>query len=298
MQIPLSILIYRHVRPAHDPLFPGDVDARRFERQLRLLTRWFRIMPLAEAVRRLRERTLAGPTACLTFEHGYAEHAQLVLPLLARFNASATFFVASGFLDGGCMWPDAVAQVVREAPGERLNLTRSGFGSYDVASTGQRRAVLHMLLDTLAAMPREERMLRIESMARRFRPTMLSTDELLALHRAGMAIGAQTVSCPPLASISNAQARAEIADCRATLQRIIQAPVHYFAYPGGVPGEDFERRHANMLRSQGFEGAVTTASGTARQDSDPFLLPRITPCDSDGARFLLHVAGKLFTRAA
>jgi peptidoglycan/xylan/chitin deacetylase (PgdA/CDA1 family) len=298
VQVPLSILIYRHVRPAHDPLFPDDVDARRFEQQLRQLARWFRIMPLAEAVQRLRERTLSGPTVCLTFEHGYAEHAQVVLPVLARCNASATFFVASGYLDGGCMWPDAVAQVIRDAPGERLNLSRSGFGSYAVASIGQRRAVLRMLLDSLRDMQHEERMLRIESMARRFRPTMLSTDELLALHRAGMAIGAQTVSCPPLTSVSNAQARAEIADGRATLQRIIQAPVHYFAYPGGRPGEDFERRHANMLRSQGFEGAVTTSEGAARHDIDPFLLPRLTPGDSAGARFLLRMAGKLFTRRA
>jgi peptidoglycan/xylan/chitin deacetylase (PgdA/CDA1 family) len=298
MQLPLSILMYRQVRRAPDPLFPDDVDARRLEQHLRLLTRWFRILPLDEAVRRLRERSLSGPTACLTFEHGYAEHAQVVLPLLVRFNVSATFFVASGYLDGGCMWPDAVSQVLRDAPGDRLNLARSGFGSYDIASISQRRAVLHMLLSVLRQMPHEERILRVQSMARQPHPTMLSSDELLALHRAGMAIGAQTVGAPALSSISNAQARTEIADGRAVLQRIIQAPVRHFAYPGGIPGEDFEPRHTNMLRSQAFEGALTSAAGAARPDSDPFLLPRFTPSDFSPARFLLRMAGKQFKTPA
>ena len=34
-----------------DPLFPECVDAHRFEHHLRLLTRWFRVLPLTVAVR-------------------------------------------------------------------------------------------------------------------------------------------------------------------------------------------------------------------------------------------------------
>jgi peptidoglycan/xylan/chitin deacetylase (PgdA/CDA1 family) len=298
LQLPLSILIYHRVLAGPDPLFPEQVDARRFEQQMRLVNRWFRVIPLTEAVRRLAERSLPPRAACITFDDGYADSAAVALPILQRHGVSATFFVASGFLDGGCMWNDAVIEVVRNAPGERLNLGRAGFGVLDIGCPVRRRAVIDMLIDTLKYLPPAERIDRIKRMARRFTPTMLSSDQLIALHRAGMEIGAHTVSHPILASISNAEARAEIAGGRARLQDIIQADVAMFAYPNGKPGQDFEERHAAMLRSQGFVGAVTTAWGAARAGTDPFYLPRFTPWDRGDGRFLLRMARNLFMAQA
>jgi peptidoglycan/xylan/chitin deacetylase (PgdA/CDA1 family) len=294
MQMPLSILIYHRVVAKPDPLFPEEVDARRFAQHLRLLTRWFHVLPLAEAVRRLRERSLPSRAACITFDDGYADNAEVALPILQRYRAQATFFVASGFLDGGCMWNDAVIEVVRDAPGARLNLTRSGFGTYDIGCALRRRAVIDMLLAALKYLPPDERLARVKLMARRFTPTMLSSDQVLALHRAGMAIGAHTVSHPILTSISNADARAEIANSRARLQEITQGPVRLFAYPNGIPGQDFEPRHSKMLRAQGFEAAVTTAWGAARPETDPFELPRFTPWDRSSSGFLLRMGSNLF----
>jgi peptidoglycan/xylan/chitin deacetylase (PgdA/CDA1 family) len=294
LQMPLSILIYHRVGAAPDPLFPEQVDARRFEQHVRLLNRWFRVMPLSEAVRRLAERRLPPRTACITFDDGYAECAEVVLPILQRHQTPATFFVVSGFLDGGCMWNDAVIEVVRSAPGERLNLGRAGFGVVDIGCPVRRRAVIDMLIAALKYLPAGERIERVKRMARSFTPTMLSSDQLIALHRAGMEIGAHTVSHPILSSISNAEARAEIADGRSRLQDIIQTKVSLFAYPNGKPGRDFEERHAAMLRSQGFDAAVTTAWGAARLATDPFYLPRFTPWDRGSGRFLARMAANMF----
>ena len=293
IQLPLSILVYHRVLARPDPLFPERVDARRFEQHVRLLKRWFRVMPLAEAVRRLAERSLPARAACITFDDGYAENAEVALPILQRHLIPATFFVASGFLDGGCLWNDAVAEVVRNAPGERLNLGRAGFGVLDVGCPVRRRAVIDMLVAALKYLPPEERIERVKRMARRFTPTMLSSDQVLALHRAGMEIGAHTVGHPILTAISNAQARAEIADGRARLQEIIQSQVDLFAYTNGKPGQDFEERHVAMLRSQGFVAAVTTACGAARAGTDPFYLPRFTPSERGNSRFLLRIARNL-----
>lgn len=298
MQVPLSILIYRRVFARPDPLFPEQIDAARFEQQVRALTRWFRILALPDAVRRLRERTLPARTACIAFENGYADNAAVALPILQRYRVPATFFVASGFLDGGCMWKDAVIDVVRSAPGERLNLAASGFATYDLRCPVRRRAVIDMLIDTLGRLPHGERLERIRAMARSFTPTMMTSDEVLALHRAGMEIGAQTVSHPVLTSISNADARAEIANGRARLQEIIQAPVRLFAYPTGTPGEDFEVRHVHMLRSQGFDAAVTSSSGAARHDTDPMMLPRFTPPERGARGLLLRMGCNLLKASA
>ena len=298
MQVPLSILIYRRVLARPDPLFPEQIDALRFEQQLRVLSRWFRMMPLGEAVRRLCDRSLPARAACIAFENGYADNAAVALPILQRYRVPATFFVASGYLDGGCMWKDAVIDVVRSAAGDRLNLAASGFATYDLGCPVRRRAVIDMLIDTLGRLPHGERLERIRAMARSFAPTMMTSDEVLALHRSGMEIGAQTVSHPVLTTISNADARAEIANGRARLQEIIQAPVRLFAYPSGKPGQDFEARHVHMLRSQGFDAAVTSASGAARHDTDPMLLPSLAPPERGAHGLLLRIACGVLKAAA
>ncbi|MDQ1833515.1 polysaccharide deacetylase family protein [Massilia scottii] len=297
MRAPLSILIYQRVLAAPDPLFPESLHGRRFEQHLRLLTRWFRLMPLSRAVAHLADGTLPPRSACLTFDHGYAEHASVALPLLQRYGVPATFFVAASYLDGGCTWSDIVTEVVRNAPGERLNLARSGFASYDIGCPQRRRAVIEMLLAALRLLPPHERLARARSMARRVSPTMLSSDQLLALHRAGMEIGAHPLHHTALASLSNAAARAEIAEGRTRIEDILQAPVRLFAYPSGKPGQDFEPRHGLMLRAQGFAAAVGMGPGAARSGSDLFALPRIAPCEhAGGGAFLLRLAGNLFTR--
>jgi len=297
MQVPLSILVYRRVLASPDRLFPEALDAGRFEQQLRLLRRWFHVLPLAQAVRRLQERCLPGRSACITFDGAYAEHATVALPLLQKLGLPATFFVASGFLDGGFSWTDAVIELVRNAPGDRLHLACSGLGSYDIGCPVRRRAVIDMLLASLASLAPEERLARVRAMAPRGAPAMLVADQLLALHRAGMEIGAHTVSQAALSSLSNAGARAEIAGGRERLEHIIQAPVRLFSYPCGKPGCDFEQRHASMLRAQGFDAAVTTAQGVARPDSDPYALPRFTPWAGSSGALLLRLGGHLLKRA-
>ena len=296
MQVPLSILIYRRVVAVPDPLFPETVDARRFAQHLRLLQRWFKVLPLAQAARRLKERSLPSRAACITFDGGYAEHAAVAMPLLQRFGLPATFFVSSGFLDGGYSWTDAIVELVRNAPGTRLNLARAGFGSYDIGCHQRRRAVIDLLLAALATLAPVERLERVRLMARRTSATTLSSDQLIALHRAGLEIGAHTVNQAPLASLSNAEARAEIANGRSRLEDLIQAPVRLFAYPSGKPGCDFEKRHGNMLRSAGFDAAVTTAAGAARPETDPYELPRFTPWDRSSSGFLLRLGSNLFTQ--
>lgn len=297
MQVPLSILIYRRVAAAPDPLFPETVDARQFAQHVRLLKRWFRVLPLAQAARRLQERSLPSRAACITFDGAYAEHAEVALALLQQAGLPATFFVATGALDGGYSWSDAIIELVRKAPGSRLNLSRGGFGSYDIGCLQRRRAVIDMLLGALATLAPLERLERVRLMARRTSTTMLSSDQLIALHRAGMDIGAHTVNQAPLSSLSYAEARAEIGASRSRLEALIQAPVRLFSYPSGKPGHDFEKRHGNMLRSAGFDAAVTMAPGAARPDTDPYALPRFTPWDKSSSGFLLRLASNLFTQA-
>jgi peptidoglycan/xylan/chitin deacetylase (PgdA/CDA1 family) len=119
---------------------------------------------------------------------------------------------------------------------------------------------------------------------------MLSSTQLRALRDAGMLIGGHTRSHPILARLDDADAREEIVGGKQRLEALLGEPISLFAYPNGKPEEDFAARHAAMARAAGFEAALTTAAGMARQDTDPFQLPRFTPWDRTHWRFGLRMA--------
>ncbi len=298
MPLPLTILVYRRVLAEPDAVFPDRLDAQAFCQQLRLLARVCALLPLASALHRLREGTLPPRAACITFDGGYAETAEVASSILQQHAVPATFFIASGLLDGGYCWRDAIAELVRHAAGPRLDLGRGGFSRYDIRSPEQRRALIETLNAALAALPPLDRIERLRAMVRRSAPTRVNADGVLALHRAGFDIGAHPVNDATMGTLSNFEARQDIARGRARLEQIVQAPVRLFAYADAAHGPAFDQRHANMLRSAGFEAAVTTSAGAAGAAADRFALPRHTPSACSSARFLWRLGRNLLLPAA
>lgn len=293
MTATLSILIYHRVLAQPDPLFPGEVDAALFERQLRLLKRFYAPLPLAEAVQRLQDGSLPARAACITFDDGYADNAQVALPLLQRHGLHATFFIATGYLDGGQMWNDTVIEAVRQAPAPVLDLRALGLDCLPVANLAQRQAAIATLLGQLKYLPFDRRQqlamqIRRQAGATAGAPAMLSTAQLRQLQAAGMALGAHTVSHPILSTLPEQEARLDIANGKHQLESLIQAPVTLFAYPNGKAGRDYVASHVAMVHSLGFKAAVATDWGVARPGAglDLLQLPRFTPWDRGRLAFL------------
>lgn len=294
----LSILIYHRVQPHRDSLFPGEVDRSAFDAQIAWAKSCFTIIPLLDAVRNVQAGTLPPRSACITFDDGYADNAEVALPVLQRHGVHATFFVATGFLNGGRMWNDTVIELVRAAPGPLLDAGSIGLGSHLIASPEQRRTAISALIGTLKYLPVEERLARVSELTEAFalelpNDLMMTTSQVQQLHRAGMGIGAHTVHHPILAKLAPHRARSEIEEGKAALEAIIGDKVRLFAYPNGKPGEDYLAEHVEMVRELGFEGAVSTAWGASRGGTDVYQLPRFTPWDRGRLRFVLRLARNL-----
>src|SRR5206468_3278604 len=118
----LTVLIFHRVLPEFDPLMPDVHDAHQFDAVCRSLRRWFHVMPLDLAARRLAERSLPARSLAITFDDGYADNLEVALPILLRHGLTATFFVSTGFLDGGRMWNDTVIEAVRRTAHQELDL--------------------------------------------------------------------------------------------------------------------------------------------------------------------------------
>src|SRR5687767_4364843 len=80
----LLIVVYHGVQEdgAEDNRSWLLLPSSELRRQLQYLQRNYRILDIDEAVRQLRADALEEPTACITFDDGYRNNAQLALPLL------------------------------------------------------------------------------------------------------------------------------------------------------------------------------------------------------------------------
>lgn len=294
----LSTLIFHRVHAKPDPLFPGEIDAARFDRICGWLTAWFRVLRFDEAVHRLRDGTLPERALAITFDDGYADNHDVALPILSRHGLPAAFFVTTDFLDGGVMWNDRIIEAVRRADLAELDAHRLGLAGMGVVGLGdlaQRRSALQALIGAVKYLEPDARTVAVEAIERACDgkppgPLMMRPEQVVALHRAGMLIGAHTKSHPILARLDSEQAREEIAGSRRMLEDLLGAPVRTFAYPNGRPHEDYGPQTVALVAEAGFEAACTTARGTANASTSPLEIPRFTPWDRSRLRFGLRLA--------
>lgn len=295
----LNILIYHRVLAQTDPIFPTEVTASLFDAQMALLKATFNVLPLHEAVVRLKAGTLPARAACITFDDGYADNLTLAAPILKKHGLHATFFIATGYLNGGRMFNDTVTEAVRRSPLSTLNLSALNLGVLDIASNDAKARAIERLLPAvkyLASDVREQTVARIAELAQ-CGPLpddlMMSTGQLKALHAAGMGIGAHTARHPILARLDADAVRKEILEGKTFLEHALNTRIKLFAYPNGKPGTDYLPQQASIVRELGFEAAVSTQWGSAAQASELFHLPRFTPGSPQPARFILALLANL-----
>ena len=290
----LSILIFHRVLPEPDVLCPDAPDLRRFEQELHWISRWFHVLPLDDAAARLAAGRLPPRAAAITFDDGYADNATVALPALQRAGLSATFFIATSFLDGGRMWNDTVIESVRACRAPWLELGAAGLGRFAMDGIESRRKAISQLLPAikyLAPAQREAAVAAVQAAcgARLPDDLMMRSEQVLALRRSGMQVGAHTRSHPILARLGDDLAADEISGSKRDLEALLSEPVTLFAYPNGKPGVDYGASHARMVQEAGFAAAVSTAPGAASARSDRFQLPRFSPWDRSRTRYGLRM---------
>ncbi|MFH7044210.1 polysaccharide deacetylase family protein [Paucibacter sp. JuS9] len=286
----LSVLMFHRVTPEPDPIFPDEMHAQRFDELCARLKGWFNVLPLDEAARRLDEGSLPSRPLSITFDDGYADNHEVALPILQRHGLSATFFISTGFLDGGRMWNDSLIEAVRGCRLAELDLSSLGLGRHPLGSFEQKRQAAQSLIGKVKYQPVARRLelgVEIAALAGVELPTklMMSSSQVVELRRAGMQIGAHTQSHPILAKLDVAAARAEILGSKQALETMLGERVGLFAYPNGKPGEDYSPANVETTRELGFDAAVSTAWGASRTGDDLMQIHRFTPWDRSPSRF-------------
>ncbi|HUT53175.1 MAG TPA: polysaccharide deacetylase family protein [bacterium] len=103
----------------------------------------------------------------------------------------------------------------------------------------------------------------------------LTWDECRLLAEAGVAIGSHTAGHVSLAGLSEAEARRELAESKAVIEKETGRRCLHFACPGGLMNTDFKRgRDPELARSAGYRSFAAMVRGSAARKPDPMMIER------------------------
>lgn len=265
----IFILEYHDVSAAHER--EGVISSRRFRQHLRYLKRYYRLMPLADAVRLLARRApLSEDYVVITFDDGHAGNYEHAWPVLREEQVSATIFVATGFLDGAELWFDRARRALDA-------IARRGVELPPVVATWPARRDAFM--DQLKQLPPPRRDAIVQALADAGAPLdpparPLRWEQVREMQAAGMTIGCHTVSHPILSTLPIEGQQAEIRRARERIADATGVVPDQFAYPNGAAA-DFTAATVELVRRAGFTAACTTARGSNGTECDLFTLRRI-----------------------
>ena len=257
------------------------MDAREFEAQMTWLKANFDVVSLREITRR--QTRLDKNQVAITFDDGYFNNIDTVMPIMAKLDLPMTWFVTTEFVDNPDQlpWWDTIDLALEKC--ERAITLREPevAGSYDPANARQRNWLNTALRRIVKGVTPERRDAIIAELAGQIgqqfelpENAFARPGEVAAVDFKRVDLGGHTASHPNLAVCSESARRQEVDHGKARLEQISGQKLSWFAYPFGGRG-CFDQASAQTVKRAGFDGAVTLVPGTVAADTDPYLLPRI-----------------------
>jgi peptidoglycan/xylan/chitin deacetylase (PgdA/CDA1 family) len=102
-------------------------------------------------------------------------------------------------------------------------------------------------------------------------PNYMTWDQVVELDRAGVNIGAHSLTHPDLTKISAAAANAEIMGSKSMIESHVGHPVLDFCYPSGR----FNPSVVAQVRAAGFRDGTTTVGGAYESVATAYIWPRV-----------------------
>lgn len=319
-------LILMYHRVAEEDIDPWSlrVTPQHFAEHLEILRKHTQPVSLKQIAQAHREGNIPDRAAAITFDDGYANNFYQAKPLLEKYEIPATVFVTTNYFEQPReFWWDELERVLlqpRQLP-EQLSLTIKGqqhqwklgkASNYSQSEAWENRnhqawksqpgSRLHFYycvwqqLQPLSPKQRQPLLAEIkvwanlQSSPSRLTHRPLTIAELPQIEEGGIIkLGAHTVSHPLLSEQSIAVQQQEITQSKIDLEKLLNHPVHSFAYPFGA----YRDETIPLVQEAGFEYACSTVETTVWRKSDRWQLPRFEVQNWDKADFERRLLGWL-----
>jgi len=298
-----AILMYHSV--VEDPSRMADSldgishSRRVFQEQMELLGRAFHPVTL-DQVRRfvLGDSDLPQRSVVVSFDDGYADNYDVAMPILDRLGIPSIFYVTVDCVERRTMpWPSRLRFSFRTTKSRNWKdesgrvWTFEGPGDREKAFVNACEQVCQeagAALESAVSRLEEQLVARLSVDAGRL---MMTWDQIRGLAKRGYIVGSHTMTHPNMAHISKEDVRREFAQSKQRMESCLDATIDHFSYPCPALFPSWTEETAEESRRIGYQTAVTTNHGLAREGDNPLLLKRVLPSKTvDGLRWNLECA--------
>jgi peptidoglycan/xylan/chitin deacetylase (PgdA/CDA1 family) len=291
------ILTYHRFSPTEEP---DKTSAQAFADHLDYLTQHYRLLPLSEIADCLGTgRSLPPGAAALTVDDGYRDFYEVAFPLLLKYRAPATLFVATDFIDNRAwLWTDKLRFLTARTPANELVAVLKGrtlrLTLTDHLSRLKAADKINAILKTLPNEQKEEAIRRIAASLNVLLPPLpppefsaINWRQAREMDTEGIEIGSHTVTHPILPNVPDDEMlRHELTASKARLEEMLKRKAPLFCYPNGKSDARVQRATA----SAGYRCAVTNLPGLNTNQTPLLALRRIAP-QPDLAHFVQSTSG-------
>ena len=277
--------------PSWKPLRP-QLSRKKLEEYLQVLFRRYRFVSLSDAVEMLQGRKPIQPyTLVLTFDDGYRNNLTHALPILRRYNAPATFFVPTGFLDNPRpFWFDRLDYALQQP---QVNGREVKVGSVAIRLDSSSVEALCESYKRFRRTAKEEQMpdyeflrdmeqlaAQLEEESGRALADIQEEDDWSAIMtweqieknvNSDVTFGSHTVDHVRLGLVDTGVARDQLERSRMDIEKHTGKPCLSLCYPNG----SFTGETVRLARECGYLYGVTTQEGVNRVGDDVMMLRRI-----------------------
>ncbi len=276
-----------------------------FEVRIRLLTRWFTPISVAELDQTMANARSPARDSCLvTFDDAYSETLSIAAPILAKYKAAACVFVATAYVaNQNRFWFVRVPDVLQQATVEQWHRISQdphlptqfakALEHTSIESLQARRETWRRIAPVLDSATENERTNAIEIMESIVTPpqtpylSILDWEQLRQMQETGIEIGGHSHFHPKLTTVETPRLESELSECWTLLREQLNTAPTGFAYPSG----DYDDRVRSCLESSAFRLAFTTRFGLIHSSkTDRYELPRVYLPDGPPKNILITIA--------
>jgi peptidoglycan/xylan/chitin deacetylase (PgdA/CDA1 family) len=263
---------------------PFTVSRRQFVSHLAYLTKYRTVLSFDEISERLQNgEKLPKNVAIITIDDGYRDAYEIAFPVLKKFNAPATFFVITDFVDRKMwVWTDKMRFIASRMKADKSTIEigkeqielESGTAEKIFLSGSKANSVLKRLPDA-------EKDCEIQRIALQLKVELpdlppetnapISWAQAREMNSSDVGVESHTVTHPILTNVGENRLNFELKKSKQRLEEMLQKRITVFCYPSGA----FDELVWQAVKQNGYECAVTTRYGLNANGKNPFLLNRI-----------------------
>ncbi len=225
-------------------------------------------------------KTLAKPSAMVTFDDGYIDNYTLAYPILKKHSIPAIFFIPTDSIATRQLgWWDIIAYLIK-----KTRKTTVIFEGIEIHLTDPAEAIKYFLMKKKSEPHEKTRdlLVRLAEACEVPLPSrdtqsveLMSWEHIREISHAGITIGSHTHSHAVLSTLSLAEQKKEMSKSKEILERELGCTIQSISYPVGNY-EHFSKETQILAAECGYKLGFSFNTGTnANKDMMPYNIKRV-----------------------